>query len=527
MPRSPSPLDAFFTARTPLDVLRAARATLDVSRGEIVSPATFARSYPEEGERCPRCGVEATRTSVREERWGHVELPVPLFHPVCVPAIAELLGLSVDDVRAIARCEAHLEDGAVVRDEALQVSIGDTNELASRLERATGPAADALRAEGFSPADLLVTRVPVTPPGDRPPVRMPGGHDMPDARSVAYVELVSKASLVRRLIELDAPPLVVRATTARLQEAFERVLARGDVEGAPWQPDEDREPCSTLPAAVPTSGDYWTSTPDPTRPVDAALVADRGVLVQFPHATACVDLEGNVLDVFDVEGAKLLGVDEEGARAVFVRGGEFFARDLRARAWLDHVPPSFPCVLIDEVHETAYLVDARRARLVRLVDVADYPMFWAVSPDGRHVWVEDKEGSGGVYGAESGMRELDVRTLALEDAPPVLGADGRFGDEVDDDPMPELPSHHAVVLTPDDRFRLCDGRVVAEDERVLFVLAGAPPVVAFSRGGDALVVVRRDHAAIVEVDVRATRARVSLSAAVEAVAARAPAAPEA
>jgi hypothetical protein len=471
-----------------------------------------------EGERCTKCKVEATRRAVRNERWAHVSLPTSVFHPACIPVIAELAGLPEDDVRAMAWREAHLEGGRVVRaEDPHDVSLGGLDELVRRLAEARGPAADALRAEGFDPQELLLDRVPVTPPGARPRVKMPGGHRMPEARSLAFADLVGRAGRLRRLAELNAPDLFLRTQSAALQEAFERILV--GPRGAPWIAEED-DGGGTLVASPPSDDETWMSPPDPTRPVGAAFVGESGVLVQFPRTVVHLDLGGAVLDVFEAPRCMLLGVDEEGRHALF-HGGGFHVRDLHAHAFLERVPESFPGAFMDEVLEQAFLVDGRRSRRIRLYDVEDYPVFEAFSPDGRHVWVEDKEGSGGVYGVESGFREVDGSTLRGEVRPAVLGVDGRLDDDAYEDEAPEYPAIHALVLGPNDRFRIAGGGVIAEDGEVMMILPAPAPVVAFAHDGAAVLVVRRDHAAIVGLDPPELQERIPLGPLADLLRARA------
>lgn len=58
-------------------------------------------------------------------------------------------------------------------------------------------------------------------------------------------------------------------------------------------------------------------------------------------------------------------------------------------------PRPSPGLIADEDLERAQLVDVRTGRIARLPEVVDYPVLALVSPDGRWVWVEDKEGNGG------------------------------------------------------------------------------------------------------------------------------------
>jgi hypothetical protein len=542
MARRRSPLDDFFSTEGPLPVLRAVRALASLSSGEVKSPETMggrprravrdglycqrifgpikdgvcacgflggSRGRPPESEeeRCPKCEVTTGRQRLRKRRWAHVDLPAEMFHPACVSTIAELVGLSVDEVRAIARREAHLERNGLVRSAGPgELTKGDNGELSRRLERAQGPVVDALRAEGFSPTELMVSVVPVSPPGDRPLVRMPGGLRMPGPRTLDYVELVAGANRLRRLMELEAPPLILRNECAMLQMTLDRLVA--EPTGASRWTDATED--VGVEARPPDKEGLWISPPDATRPIAAAFVDDESILVQFPFTVVHLDLEGQILDAFEAPSCALLGVDPDGCYALFHRNG-FHVRDLQGHAFVDRVPDAFPAVFMHEEHEIAFLVDARNGRSSRLRDVVDYPEFWALSPDGLHLWVEDKEGSGGVYGTDTALREAPGERLRCGPSFPLLGVDGRLEDEAYDDRSPEYPFVCALALDEDERFVIADGRVIARGGKVLMMLAAPAPVVAFSQSAEQALVVRRDHAAIVDLDEGEVSARVPLA----------------
>jgi hypothetical protein len=291
-----------------------------------------------------------------------------------------------------------------------------------------------------------------------------------------------------------------------LQTALDRLVTE-PAGGSRWA--DAREEVG-LDARPPEKDGLWISPPDPTRPVAAAFVDDESLLVQFPHTVVHLDLEGQILDVFEAPGCALLGVDPDGRYALFHRNG-FHVRDLQEHAFVDRVPDAFPAVFMHEEHEQAFLVDARNKRSSRLRDVVDYPEFWALSPDGLHLWVEDKEGSGGVYGTDTALREAPGERLRRGPSFPLLGVDGRLEDEAYEDRSPEYPFVCALALDEDDRFVIADGRVIARNGKVQIMLAPPAPVVAFSQSAEQALVVRRDHAAIVDLEDCEVSTRVPLA----------------
>lgn len=152
------------------------------------------------GQTCDRCGVLCGERRLRDERWGHIESPVPLIHPVLVPQVAAALRCSVKDLRAVLHFDASLrDDGSVVRVE---------------LPDARGPAAIA-RHLGARAAELTLTQIPVTPPGWRGTRR--------DPQDEAYARLINRTNRLHRLLELDAPQIILDNETLMTQQALERL----------------------------------------------------------------------------------------------------------------------------------------------------------------------------------------------------------------------------------------------------------------------------------------------------------------
>lgn len=155
-----------------------------------------------EGQVCDRCGVLCGASSARAERWGHVESPGPLVHPRLVPKLVAALGLPSKEVLAVVRFEASLRaDGRVVREEV------EGGRGADALARALGPEADR----------LLLHLVPVTPPAWRGTRR--------DPQDEALAGLVNRTNRHRRLLELDAPQIILDNELRMAQDALDRVHA--------------------------------------------------------------------------------------------------------------------------------------------------------------------------------------------------------------------------------------------------------------------------------------------------------------
>ncbi len=189
---------------------------------------------PLRGTICEACGVECTRSAVRRERFGHVELVVPVVHPWLVPSIAVLLGREPEWVERVARGQTPLEPS-----DAEEPSFDDTG--GSAIARAlvaldleaidateAGPRADlacALLAEGLEPAELLLRALPVLPPDLRPLVPLDDGRYATSDLNDLYRRVINRNDRLRRLLELDAPALICCNELGKLHGAVHELLA--------------------------------------------------------------------------------------------------------------------------------------------------------------------------------------------------------------------------------------------------------------------------------------------------------------
>jgi uncharacterized protein (TIGR02996 family) len=138
-----------------------------------------------DGVRCEKCGVLCILSSVRKERWGHLLLPTPVIHPVLAPKVASVFRCKVDELRSKV-FEGELQDEA--------------HRLPSSLLRVVE-------------ARWLITQIPVTPAGLRGRLR--------DAQDQTLIKLINRSNRLRRLMELNAPEIILVNEERMQQEAFE------------------------------------------------------------------------------------------------------------------------------------------------------------------------------------------------------------------------------------------------------------------------------------------------------------------
>jgi hypothetical protein len=208
---------------------------------------------------------------------------------------------------------------------------------------------------------------------------------------------------------------------------------------------------------------------------------------------------GRVLRAIPAIGHKIISTSAD-SRYVLTQRTYLHLYDLREGRWSAEPPDDLPLGYMDEALEQAFLIDARDGGGRHLHEVADYPALYVTSPDGRFVWVEDKERSGGVFAVDTKLCVLMPSEMRLsDDAPAVLRRDGTII-ELDGDSeerAPEYPQWCAIALTPHDRFVIVDHGVVAHDDHPRVLLEPPFPVVALRRDGSELLVLRRDEAMIV------------------------------
>ena len=225
---------------------------------------------------CDRCGVEITKANVRRERMGHIELAAPVSHIWYFKGIPSRMGLildlsprtlekvlyfasyivldpgktdlSVKQVLTDADYQAAVEKygrnfrvgmGAEAILELLQ-SIDlekDSAELKAALVDATGQkkariikrleVVEAFRESGNKPEWMIMTVIPVIPPDLRPMVQLDGGRFATSDLNDLYRRIINRNNRLRRLLELNAPDIIVRNEKRMLQEAVDALIDNG------------------------------------------------------------------------------------------------------------------------------------------------------------------------------------------------------------------------------------------------------------------------------------------------------------
>ena len=225
---------------------------------------------------CDRCGVEVTKSNVRRERMGHIELAAPVSHIWYFKGIPSRMGLILDlsprvlekvlyfasyivldagetdlqykqilsekeysDARETWGNKFRVGMGAEAIKELLQAIDleGESVELKAGLKDSTGQkrakiikrleVIEAFKESGNDPSWMIMDVVPVIPPDLRPMVQLDGGRFATSDLNDLYRRIINRNNRLKRLLELGAPDIIVRNEKRMLQEAVDALIDNG------------------------------------------------------------------------------------------------------------------------------------------------------------------------------------------------------------------------------------------------------------------------------------------------------------
>ncbi len=226
---------------------------------------------------CEKCGVEVTLSKVRRERMGHIELASPIAHIWFLRSLPSRIGLLLDitlrDIERVLYFEAYvvidpgmtqLERGQLLSEEAyydaieeygdefdarmgadavqellkaldleseiikIREDIGNTTSEA-KLKKYTKrlKLMEAFISSGNKPEWMVLTVLPVLPPDLRPLVPLDGGRFATSDLNDLYRRVINRNNRLKRLLDLNAPDIIVRNEKRMLQESVDALLDNG------------------------------------------------------------------------------------------------------------------------------------------------------------------------------------------------------------------------------------------------------------------------------------------------------------
>ncbi|QIL51232.1 DNA-directed RNA polymerase subunit beta' [Weissella coleopterorum] len=225
---------------------------------------------------CDRCGVEVTSAKVRRERMGHIELAAPVSHIWYFKGIPSRMGLVLDmsprqleeviyfasyvvtdggDTPLVAKqllSEREYRDNkasygnrfeAQMGAEAIRTLLqtadleGEVDQLKADLREATGQKRiravrrldiiEAFVKSGNNPDWMVMDVIPVIPPDLRPMVQLEGGRFATSDLNDLYRRVINRNNRLKRLLELNAPGIIVQNEKRMLQEAVDALIDNG------------------------------------------------------------------------------------------------------------------------------------------------------------------------------------------------------------------------------------------------------------------------------------------------------------
>ena len=228
------------------------------------------------GKVCDRCGVEVTKSKVRRERMGHIELATPVSHIWYFKGIPSRMGLLLDIsprilekvlyfanyivtdpgetplIRNQILTEKEYRDMREKYEDDFQAGMGaeavkklladiDLEQLSAQLHAELRNAAgqkkarivkrlevvDAFRISGNKPEWMIIDVLPVIPPEIRPMVQLDGGRFATSDLNDLYRRVINRNNRLKRLIQLKAPDIIVRNEKRMLQEAVDALIDNG------------------------------------------------------------------------------------------------------------------------------------------------------------------------------------------------------------------------------------------------------------------------------------------------------------
>ena len=238
------------------------------------------------GHKCEKCGVEITTSKVRRSRMGHIELVTPVAHIWYVNSlpsrIGTLLNIKMKDLERVLYYEAYIVDnpgeayydneaskrvekyevlneeqyqflnnrysstgfsakmgGEIIRDMLAELDLIETlNRLKEEMENTNSEAKkkiiikrlkviESFANSGNRPEWMMITVLPVLPADLRPLVSLDGGKFAVSDVNDLYRRVINRNTRLKRLMELDAPEIIIRNEKRMLQEAVDALFDNG------------------------------------------------------------------------------------------------------------------------------------------------------------------------------------------------------------------------------------------------------------------------------------------------------------
>src|SRR5882724_5198643 len=245
---------------------------------KIFGPVKDYKCMKHRGIVCEKCGVEVIQSKVRRERLGHISLATPVAHIWFLKSlpsrIGNILDITLKDLEKVLYCQAYIVIDAKATqleraellseeryaqlleeygDDAFEAGMGGeavlemlkrvdvhglSEQLRHEMRTSTSEAkrkkyakrlkvVEAFRGSGNRPEWMMLTVIPVLPPDLRPLVPLDGGRFATSDLNDLYRRVINRNNRLKRLLELNAPEIIIRNERRMLQEAVDALFDNG------------------------------------------------------------------------------------------------------------------------------------------------------------------------------------------------------------------------------------------------------------------------------------------------------------
>ena len=358
------------------------------------------------------------------DEWGYMPI-APTLHPLLIAKVVQVLGMEEEDLLDLLWWRTSYQEGELVARNSLDGSPSGAPQILDLLTKR----ASVLEIEV---EDFVMTRLPVPPLSERNSIPIEEGVQRRPGLEI-YLNLIQGSQLLLRnsdqvFEDMDTVWIkrTEKITHQRLQDWFEKLwyschaqtgLTRWEAESQAIMMRDDRDPelASEIYAPYPPDmitpemvqetweeEDYENYLLLQAIPLAILEVTEQQLWLQYIDRGELIDLSTFEVAFSLPTKGELIGLSGGDYLLAFRFLEHVLVYDLNAQKWLEHYG-GVDLVYIEELSpENAYLVDIKRQQTLLCEEVIDYPMPSIRTRDGKFIWVEDKEASGGIYDTDSG-----------------------------------------------------------------------------------------------------------------------------
>lgn len=414
----------FYLSEEPMDVLEAYYQIVGnkdqegISKGKV----SFEGIAHELGQTAHDEGLHSQKLFSDPQSWAHIDVNL-YVHPAVAPLIAKTLGWKEEQVWAVAQFEAGYVWDEIAPIEDLDEAIAGYSgpEILLRELGTTDPLT-RLRSLGLKNTDMIFSKVPVPPLRFRPQQTQVGGAEMGGPANFC-LEAIAWYTQMYEFAEGKEDRRYLDFYIQRYFSAMTGAIASAD--------------SFSLFKTVPLYSDFNIEWEDGTSEMTTEITGEPGPeAMQFLDDNRLLVLNAPGLIIYDWKEQlqlrrfqfpdyHLIGVNRSHTTALFTTGAGLAQFDLKNGNWRKGFIEDMNYVAQDYDADVGFLYDWENGQSLRLWRVPDNPAVEAYSADHRYLWLQDREGNGGVFDLASGLPVHPELVQYEEEIPEAEGSDLR------------------------------------------------------------------------------------------------------